>query len=293
MTEVLAASTVSPPLHGGAVRRLVLVVVTLASWTASLVFLGAVFSSSSDEPTGWSLRAALLGLTGFFLALPFVVIVLPARRRVLRQLSAVLQVAAAHPAPELPPFTTWAGPSRMFRRLMVSSYSYTAIPLLLLVGSAVAFGLFLGEPGAGGVFALLALIPLFFTVATVLLPRRLSAGVQAGWEAGQVVPVRIDSRIDQKLVVSDASMSWFDGVLPDGQHVLLRTPMHFSWAADARGVVDAPDLVLVMGRGGHQGLLLLPSRPEDAVWLLGPVPLVRAPRSVQRAFAARAAAPPG
>ena len=284
MTDVRAARTVLPPHAGGAFRRFVLVGLTVASWAGSLVFLGTVISPGPDEPTDWTVRAAELGLAFLFLALPELVFVWPARRRIQRQLSAVLAVAAEHPAPELPPFESWAGPSRMFRRLMVSSYSYTAIPLLLLVGSAIAFGLFLGEPGAGLVFGLLALIPMFFTAATIDLPRRLSQGVRNGLAAGQVVPLRVGGRIDQKMVMNDATMSWFDGVLPDGQHITLRTPRHFSWAGDARGAVDAPDLVLVMGRGAHQGLLLPPGRPEDAVWLLGPVPLVRVPRAVQRAF---------
>lgn len=286
MTEVLAAHTVPAPRSGGGPRRFVLVIASLVVWAAGLVCFGAGLSPSPDQPSDWTVSAALFGLSALLLALPIVAIMLPARRLVRRHVSVVLRVAADHPAPQLPPFESWAGPARMFRRLMVSSYSYTALPLLLLVGSAIAFGLFLGEPGAGVVFAVLALIPLFFTVVTMTLPGRLSDGVRAGLEAGQVVAVRVDSRLDQKMVVGGAFMSWFDAILPDGQHVTLRTPTHFTWAADERGVVDSPELVMVMGRAGHQGLLLLPSRPEDAVWLLGPVPLVRVPRSVQKAFAA-------
>lgn len=290
MTEVLAARTVPAPRSGGGLRRFVLVVVSLVVWAAGLSCFGAGLSPSPDVPSDWTVSAALFGLSAVLLALPIVTIMLPARRLVRRHLTAVLQVAADHPAPQLPPFETWARPSRMFRRLMVSSYSYTALPLLLLIGSAIAFGLFLDEPGAGIVFAVLALIPLFFTVVTITLPSRVSRGVRAGLDAGQVVPIRIDSRINQTMSLGGAYMSWFDGVLPDGQHVVLRTPMHFTWSADARGVVDSPDLVMVMGRAGHQGLLLVPSRPEDAVWLLGPVPLVRVPRSVQKGFAADVAA---
>jgi hypothetical protein len=266
----------------------VLLGASVLTWTASLFCFGTATSPGLGEPTETqtSVRAALLVLGVFLVLLPLLVLALPADRRVRRLVGVVLAVAADRPRPELPPFETWNGPDRMFRRLQWSCYSYVAIPLLMLFGSAVAFGFVLGEPVAGLVFAGLGLIPLFFAVATFTLPRRLRDGVRAGLEAGQVVALRIESRLDRKMIFNDAFMSWFDGVLPDGQHITVRTPLHFAWAADARGVIDAPDLVLVIGKGGHQGLLLAAGRPEDAVWLLGPVPLVRVPRSVQRAFAA-------
>jgi hypothetical protein len=272
------------------VRRFVLLGVSVLTWAAALFCFGTGTSPGLGEPTETqtSIRVAFVVLGALLVVLPVLVLALPADRRVRRLLAAVLVVAGAHPRPELPPFESWSGPERMFRRLQWSCYSYIAIPLLLLIGSAVAFGFFLSEPVAGLVFAGLALIPLLFAVATLTIPRRLRSGVRAGLEAGQVVALKVNSRIDRKMVLNDASMSWFDCILPDGQHVTVRTPLHFAWAADARGVVDAPDLVLVMGKSGHQGLLLVPGRPEDAVWLLGPVPLVRVPRSVQRAFAERA-----
>lgn len=287
VTEALATRIVPAPRSGGPVRRFVLLGVSTVTWAAALFCFGTATSPGLGEPTETqtSVRASLLVLGVVLIVLPLLVLALPASRRVGRLVAAVLAVAAEHAPPELPPFETWSGPERMFRRLQWSCYTYVAIPLLLLVGSAVAFGFVLGEPVAGGVFAGLALIPLFFAVATFTLPGRLEDGVRAGLEAGQVVALNVVSRLDRKMMFNDATMSWFDGVLPDGQHVTVRTPLHFAWAADARGVVDAPDLVLVMGRGGHQGVLVVPGRPEDAVWLLGPVPLTRVPRSVQRAFA--------
>ena len=42
--------------------------------------------------------------------------------------------------------------------------------------------------------------------------------------------------------------------------------------------------MLVIGQGGHQGALIVPDRPQDVVWLHGPVPQVRVPRDVVRAF---------
>ncbi|MCW2598806.1 MAG: hypothetical protein JWM02_635 [Frankiales bacterium] len=255
-------------------------------WGCALFSFGTGISPGLGEPTETqtSVRAGFLVLGVLLVALPLLLIALPATRRVRRLLDAVLAVAAEHPTPEVPPFETWAGPERMFRRLQLSCYTYVAIPLLLLLGSAIAFGFFLGEPVAAVVSAILALIPLFFAVVTSTVPGRLRQGVRAGLEAGQLLALRVDSRVDQKLLLTDAYMSWFDGILPDGQHVTLRTPTHFAWVGDARHVVDDPDLVLVMGTGGHQGLLLAPRRPEDAVWLLGPVPLVRVPRAVLRAF---------
>lgn len=284
VTGVVVTRTVPAPRPGGAVRRFVLLTLRVVSWAASLVFLSAAISPSIDQPTGAAPRLALVALSAVLLALPVVVLVLASRRRVERFLAAVLSVTAGQPTRQLPPYDAWGGPRPMFRRLMVSSYSYTAIPLLLLAGSAVTFGMFLAEPGAGGAFAGLAVVPMSFVLVTYSLPTRLTDGVRAGLEAGQVVPVRIDTRVDQKVLLGDAFMSWFDAILPDGQHVVLRTPVHDSWAADARGVVESPDLLLVVGRDGHQGLLLLPSRPADAVWLLGPVPQTRVPRSVLKAF---------
>jgi hypothetical protein len=285
VTEVLAARTVPAPRQGGSVRRAVVLALTVTTWVAAGFVLGAGVAPGSDYPAGAGARTALVGLGLLLVAAPVALFYLPTRRSVRRQLAAVLEVTADHPVPALPPFETWGGPQRMFKRLMVSSLSYLAIPLLLLSGWAVACAFFLQEGAAAVAFAALALIPLFFLVVTLRLPHRLARGVQGGLAAGQVVPVRVDSRVDQKMVMTDAFQSWFDAVLPDGQHVLLRTPMHFSWAGDARGVLEQPDLVLVMGAGGHQGLLLAPARPADAVWLLGPVPLVRAPRGIERSFA--------
>lgn len=287
MTQVLVPRTLPAPRHGGMGRRFVLVVLSISIWAGSLAFIGTGISPGVGEPTetDWRSQAFLLVVGALLLALPLLVITLPAQKRVRRLLEAVLAVAAEHPRPELPPFETWAAPNRMFQRLRVTCFTCTSIPLLLLMGSAIAFGLFLEEPVAGVVFAVLGLIPLFFAVVTFTLPSRLRDGVRAGLAAGQVVALRVNSRVDQNLVLNAAYMSWFDGILPDGQHITLRTPRHFAYAADARGVIDSSDLVLVMGKGGHQGLVLAPSRPEDAVWLLGPVPLVRVPRSVQKAFA--------
>lgn len=284
-TELPALAT------GGGLRRLVLSLVTVATWSFAGVLLGAGIAPGGDEPLSASARVALVVAGLVVLALPVLLLYLPARRRSRRMVDAVLDAAAAHPPPELPAFDTWAGPERMFRRLFVSSLSYLAIPLLLLVGWSVACAVFLDEGGAALVFAAMSLIPLLFLVVTVRMAHRMRSGVSAGLVAGQLVRVSVDSRIDQKMVINDAFQSWFDARLPDGQHVVVRTPLHFTWAAEARGVLDDPDLVLVIGRGGHQGVLLAPSRPEDAVWLLGPVPVVRAGRGVQRALSSPRATP--
>lgn len=294
MTQVVT-TTLPPVRSGGGLRRLVVAVASLAVWSLALLFLGSTVSPDFTQPTNnaWTVRVPL-GLVGLLLvAMPGLVVALPTQRRMRRMVAAVLGTSQGAPAPVLPAVVTWAGPEKMFRRMRWTSYTWVSLPLLLLEGSAVAFGLFLGEPGAGLAFGALGLIPLFFLVVTFTLPRRVKAGVEAGLAAGQVVPVRIDSRIDQKLVLNDAFQSWFDAVLPDGQRVVLRTPRHFTWCSDARGVVESPDLVMVIGKDGHHGVVLVPGRPDDAVWLLGPVPQVRVPSSVQRAFAGDLVRRPG
>lgn len=291
-----AVTTTLPPVRsGGGLRRLVVAVASLAVWSLALLFLGSTVSPDLAQPTNdaWTLRVPLLLVGLLLVAAPVLVVALPTQRRMRRMVAAVLGTSQGAPRPVLPAVATWGGPEKMFRRMRWTSYTWVSLPLLLLDGSAVAFGLFLGEPGAGLAFGVLGLIPLFFLVLTLTLPRRLWAGVEAGLAAGQVVPLRIDSRIDQKLVLNDAFQSWFDAVLPDGQRLVLRTPRHFTWCSDARGVVESPDLVMVIGKDGHHGVVLAPGRPDDAVWLLGPVPQVRVPSSVQRAFAGDLVRRPG
>lgn len=291
-----AESTALPPVRsGGGLRLVALTVASLIVWSLALVFLGTSVSPDLAQSSGhaWSIKVAL-GLLGLLMAaLPGLVVGVPAQRRARRMVAAVLASSQGAPCPALPPVRTWGGPEQMFRRLRWTCYTWVSLPLVLLEGSAVAFGLFLGEPGAGLAFAVLGLIPLFFLVVSITLPRRLRTCVEEGLAAGQVLALRIDSRIDQKLVLNDAFQSWFDAVLPDGQRLVLRTPRHFAWCSDARGVVESPDLVMVIGKDGHQGVLLVPGRPDDAVWLLGPVPQIRVPASVQRAFAGDLLSHPG
>ncbi len=283
-----AVTTALPPVRsGGGLRLVALTVASLTVWSLSLLLLGTSVSPDFAQSGGdaWDVRVAS-GLLGLLLAaLPALVVAVPAHRRARRMVAAVLAGTAGAPRPTLPPFATWGGPEKMFRRLRWTAYTWVSLPLVLLEGAAVTFGLFLGEPGAGLAFAILGLIPLFFLVATLRLPHRLRTCVGEGLADGQVLALRVDSRVDQKLVLNNAFQSWFDAVLPDGQRLVLRTPRHFTWCSDARGVVESPDLVMVIGKDGHQGVLLVPGRPEDAVWLLGPVPQVRVPASVRRAFA--------
>ncbi|MGZ6804834.1 MAG: hypothetical protein ACXVFU_17480 [Nocardioidaceae bacterium] len=283
MTSALARPALPPVRAGGALRRLVGGTLAVLVWALALfLLLGGLAPSLFDSPAPEVSMRVAVGALGLVLASLPVLLSLPTRRRVVRAVAAVVVAAGDAPRPALPPFAQWAGPEHVFRRLRVTSATYVAIPLLLLVGSAVAFGMFLDEPVAGGVFAGLALVPGFFGWVTLTLPSRLRRGVQAGLEAGQVVPVAVAGRVDRTLVVNASYASFFALRLPEGQRLTVRTPLHFGWDGEAPGVLDDPDLVLVLGRGGHQGLLLAPSRPQDAVWLLGPVPLVRVPRWVQR-----------
>lgn len=286
MTSLAQRSTLPAVRHGGGFRRVVLTVLSVALWAVAVLLLSAGFVPELDGPESeLSIRVTFLALGVVVAALPLLLVWLPQRRRVLRAVDAVLAVET--PRPVVPPVRDWEGPERMFQRLRWTSYTFVLIPLLTLLVAALAYGLFLDEDAAAIVALVFAVVPLTFFLITLTLPARLVSGVQAGLDAGQVVPVRVPHRLDRSLVVNPAYSSWFEAVLPDEQRLLLRTPLHFSWAGDARGTIDSPELVLVIGRGGHQGALLVPSRPADAVWLLGPVPQVRVPRSVVRAFAAQ------
>ncbi len=286
VTEVIADTGLHEPRAGGGLRRALLTAGSVVTWVVALSLLGAGIAPGGEVPTEPSIRLALAALGVVLAAAPIALLHLPARRRVRRQVTAVLLAAQSHPVPALPAPEGWSSPLPMFKRLWVSSLTYVSIPLLLLLGWSGACALFLREGEAAVAFGIAALVPAGFLVITLGLTRRLVSGVQSGLAAGQVVPLTVHRRIDLKTAVSDAVQSWFEAALPDGQRVLLRTPRHYSWAGDARGVLEDPDLVLIIGEGGHQGVVLAPSRPEDAVWLLGPVPAGRAPRSVLRAFAA-------
>ena len=285
MTSLVRTTTLPAPRAGGALRRFLLTGSSVAVWAVAVLLLSAGFVPELDgDESELSIRITFLVLGVVVAALPVLLLWLPHRRLVTRLVAAVLSVET--PRPELPPVCEWAGPQRMFQRLRWTSYTVVLIPLLTLVVSAVSYGMFLDEDAAAIVSLVFCTVPLAFLAVTATTTRRIVAGVQAGLDAGQVVPVCVRRRIDQPRAINPAGQSWFEAILPDGQQALLRTPVHFTWTAEARGVLDAPDLVLVIGRGGHQGALLVPARPEDAVWLLGPVPQVRVPRDVLRAFAA-------
>jgi hypothetical protein len=273
-------TTLPPPLRGGGIRRTVLTALSTALGITALFFLGTGIDPGLGQSDGVAVgaRTALI-VTGLVLAaVPYLLFVLPTQRRAERMLAAVLATSTGRPT--LPPFEQWGSPRGMFSKVRVLSFTATTIPLGVLLGSAVTFGLFLAEPVAGTVFVALALVPGFFFWVTWTLPSRLQRGVRAGLADGQCVAITLRPAMDQ------STLSWFDAVLPDGQHVVLRTPSHFNTRPIARGVLDDPRLVLVIGRGAHQGLLIAPDRPADAVWLRGPVPMVRVPRYVQRGFAA-------
>jgi hypothetical protein len=285
VTSLVRTTTLPAPRHGGSLRRFLLSATSVAVWAVAVLLLSAGFVPELDgDESELSIRITFLVLGVLVAAMPVLLLWLPHRRLVTRLVAAVLAVET--PRPELPRVRDWVGPQRMFQRLLWTSYTFVAIPLLTLVVAAVSYGMFLDEDAAAIVSLVFCAVPLVFLGVTATTTRRIVAGVQAGVDAGQVVPVCVRRRIDQPMALNPAYQSWFEAGLPDGQQVLLRTPVRFTWTAEARGVLDAPDLVLVIGRGGHQGALLVPSRPEDAVWLLGPVPQVRVPRDVLRAFAA-------
>lgn len=267
--------------HGSSLRRLVLSAALTVVWVAAVLLLSAGFAPQLDgSETELSIRITFLILGVLVAALPVVVVWLPHRRLVTQLVQAVLAVET--PRPPVPPVSAWVGPQQVFQRLRWTAYTLVLIPLLTLLFSAASFWMYLDEDAAATVALVFSAVPLAFLLVTMMTPRRIVRGVQAGIDAGQVIPVRVPRRADRIPLLGSAEQSWFEARLPDGQSVVLRTPARF--AAEARGVLDAADLVLVVGRGGHQGALIAPSRPQDAVWLLGPVPQVRVPQDVLRAF---------
>jgi len=284
VTGIVRTDALPDLRHGGSARRITLSLGSAVVWAVAAIMLATGLVPEIDgTETELSIRATYLALGLLVASVPLVCVYLPQRRLVHRFVAAALAVPADRPA--VPAVTAWQGPQRMFQRLRWTAYSAVSVPLLCLLISLVLYGIVLDDT-AGFLVSLIFLVPpVGGLLATATTTRRQLASVSAGLAAGQVVPVTVDKRIDQKLVINDAFRSWFEARLPDGQRLLLRTPMHFTWATEARGVVDAPDLVLVIGRSGHQGALVAPSRPEDAIWLLGPVPQVRVPRSILKAFA--------
>lgn len=284
-----AAPTTLPALRfGGGLRRAVLSVCSVAVWAASLFFLAAGISPGLGEPDDvqTSFRIAFLVVGAALAGLPVLLLVLPAQRQQRRLMHAVLAGTATAVIPPLPPFGQWSSPDRMFSRLRVRAYTASVPVLLVMIGSLITFGFVLDEPVAAVVFGVLGLIPAGFVWVAVTLPARLQQGVQAGLAADQCLPVKIDSHITLRPTPTQSSLSWFDAILPDGQHLVLRTPCHYAGRGAPRGVLEAADLVLVIGRGAHQGLLISASRPQDVIWLRGPVPMFRVPRDIQKAFAA-------
>ena len=296
MTLATATTTLPETGRGGPARRCLVLGSSIASWSVALVFLGSGIAPGLGEPTEHDelLRLLLIGAGLAIAVVPFVLFWLPATRRMHVLVQAVLAAVLAgggDPTLPLPPQDRWQGPERIFARVQLTSVTVIAPPLLLLVASAVAFGVFLGEPLAATVLAALALVPALFLVATWRLPSRLRENVRQGLLLGQAVPVRVEQRLERPARFGSSCDAWFDVVLPDAQHLTVRTPRHHAGAGPARGVLDAAGLIMVMGKGGHQGVLLPPSAPENAVWLLGPVPLTRVPRSIAAAFAAARVAP--
>jgi hypothetical protein len=277
----LAPRAVLPDLRqGGTVRRLAIVLGCVVVWATAVLLLAAGFVPELDGDEGeLSVRVTFLVLGVAVALLPVVLLWLPQRRLALQWVAALPAAAV----PRVPAVADWVSPARMFQRLRWTSYTVLLIPLLSLLTAAAAYGMYLDEDAAAAVSLVFCIVPLVFLVVTATTTQRIRSGVQAGLDAGQAFPVRVTQRLDRTF--SASVQSWFETQLPDGQRCFLRTPVRFAWAADARGVIDSPDLVLVVGRGGHQGALVVPSRPQDAVWLLGPVPAVRVPRGVLRAFA--------
>jgi hypothetical protein len=179
----------------------------------------------------------------------------------------------------------------MLRRLVLSGYSFAAPPFLLCVAAALVFGIVLGEAAGGLTFALLALVPALVALGVSKIPRVFASDTDAGLSAGQVLSVRVRSRVDEKRRFGESYRSWLLLAGPGGQRILVRTPMHFAWAPDVRQAMHATSLDLVIGRRGLSGLLLIDGQPEHAIWLLGPVPLVRAPRWVLKELGGAPASP--
>jgi hypothetical protein len=287
VTALAPRRTLLPLRHTGAVRRLLLTGGAAVVWVVAVVLMVAGFLpelEGAEVDLDVQLGQVLLGLA--VAALPVLLLWVPERRRVRVALDALLEFATD--AAGVPPVEQWCSPAVVFERMRWRAAIAVAIPTIALTLAAASYATVLDEAAAAIICAVFALVPLAFLAVVVRLPQRLTSGLRAGLALGQVVPLRIERRVDQRLRLSSATQSWFEAVLPDGQTLLLRTPIRRPCEEDARGVVTSPDLLLVIGRGAHQGVLLVPSRPEAAVWLLGPVPLVRAPVTVLKDLASTA-----
>ncbi|MCU1602139.1 MAG: hypothetical protein JWO22_2848 [Frankiales bacterium] len=273
-----AAPTKLPALkHGGGLRRIVVLAGCATVWGAAVLLLSAGFVPQlAGDETELGIRVTFL-LGGLLVAvLPVLALWLPHRRQVARLLDGVLATDLAQP--QVPPVAAWAHPEVAFQRLRSTAFVLSITPLLTLLILGLGSSMYLDEDASGTVALAFCLVPLAGLVATLTLPTRVLTGVQTGIDRGQVLAVRVPSRVDL------GTMAWLQAFLPDGRELVLRTPSLSPRAPEPRGVVDSPDVVLVVGAGGHQGALLVPARPEEVVWLHGPVPQVRVPRDVIRAF---------
>ena len=277
MTQVLASGSVAEPRPGGVLRRCVLLTVTALSWVLALMVLDAVISPAVDAPTDVAHGVSLGLLAATLVAAPVLALALPALRSARSARRALLESSVRDQVRAL---ETLPAPGVMLRRLVLSGYSFAALPLLLCIAAALVFGIALGEPAAGLTFALLALVPALVALGASLIPRLFAGDTRAGLKEGQVLSVRVRSRVDEKRRFGESYRSWLHLAGPGGQRILVRTPMHFAWAPDVRQAMHASTLDLVIGQRGLSGLLLIDGQPEHAIWLLGPVPLVRAPRWV-------------
>jgi hypothetical protein len=219
------------------VRRIVLAAALTVVWVSAVLLLSAGFVPQLDgSETELSIRITFLILGGLVATLPVVVVWLPHRRLVTQLVQAVLAVEV--PRPQVPPVSAWAGPQPVFQRLRWTAYTLVLIPLLTLLLSAANYWMYLDEDAAATVALVFSAVPLAFLVVTMTTPRRIVRGVQAGIDAGQVVPVRVPRRADRIPLLGSAQQSWFEARLADGQSVVLRTPVRF--AAEARGPGRGP-----------------------------------------------------
>lgn len=274
------------PRTGGAVRRGVLAAAAGTAVVAAAFVTAPAFDSVDPygRPVTPVSRAGFLAVGGLLLALPYLLVVLPGRRAARRAADAVL---ARPRATSLPPAGSWGGPGPIFRRLVVGASTYAVCGLALLGGAALLCLLVLGEPVAAALAAGLALLPAAGLAASLSVPGRVGRAGRRAAADGRAVPVRVVDRFDQALVGSGSSRSWYVLELVDGARAVVTTPVRYSWRVEPVEGLEA-DTCLVVSEGGRHGVLVPRSRPHTAVWLLGPVPSTRLPRSVQRAIADRA-----
>lgn len=265
--------------QGGGLRRAVVVVLSVVLVLAGVLaaVAGLQGTDGSGEPIGMPAQLTLLAAGALLMSLPVVLVVVPGQARARRASTALL---ARPRTDQLPPFGLWGGPGPAYSRMVAGTATYAGASFVLLFAGSLACLLALDEPVAAALAAGLSLLPLAGLIMVVTLKWRVGRAVERAARAGRAVPVTVVQRQEQRLALNATSRSWYCLELADGGRTAVGTPLRFSWSVEPPGALEDQVSLVVSARGRH-GVLVSRARPQDAVWLLGPVPATRLPRTAR------------